>query len=170
MYVHITMSRNWSTWCRSLILSFSTCYLGIVGLEGAINCILAQTSHQRTTSEKRTNALLPKCPLFGVSTVCSEICLSSSLFSIDNMIHDTLDWVGPLVGLGMQCLSVWGVKQVEKKLRRFAFTVGIDAEVDWCVQLSYPSLGTVCNRLTKSLLVIWCLFRVVQRSSFSWHF
>ena len=30
-----------STQCRSLLLSFSTCYLGILGLEGAINCILA---------------------------------------------------------------------------------------------------------------------------------
>jgi len=30
---------------------------------------LARTSHQRTTSEKRTKALLPKCPLFGGSTV-----------------------------------------------------------------------------------------------------
>ena len=30
-----------STWCRSLFLSFSICYLGILGLEGAINCILA---------------------------------------------------------------------------------------------------------------------------------
>ena len=59
-----------STWCRSLLQSsFSTCYLGILGLEGAINCILTQTSHQRTTSEKRTKALLPKCPLFGGSTV-----------------------------------------------------------------------------------------------------
>ena len=47
--------------CRSLLLSFSIlCYLGILGLEGAINCILARTSHQRTTSEKRTKALLPK--------------------------------------------------------------------------------------------------------------
>ena len=55
--------------CRSLLLSFSICYLGILGLEGAINCILARTSHQRTTSEKRTKALLPKCPLFGGSTV-----------------------------------------------------------------------------------------------------
>ena len=27
--------------CRSLLLRFSTCYLGILGLEGAINCILA---------------------------------------------------------------------------------------------------------------------------------
>ena len=58
-----------STWCRSLLLSFSKCYLGILGLEGAINCILARTSHQRTTSEKRTKALLPKCPLFGGSTL-----------------------------------------------------------------------------------------------------
>ena len=56
-------------WCRSLLLSFSMCYLGILGLEGAINCILAWTSRQRTTSEKRTKALLPKCPLFGGSTV-----------------------------------------------------------------------------------------------------
>ena len=55
--------------CRSLLLSFSICYLGILGLEGTINCILAWTSHQRTTSEKRTKALLPKCPLFGGSTV-----------------------------------------------------------------------------------------------------
>jgi len=55
--------------CRSLLLSYSICYLGILGLEGAINCILAQTSHQKTTSEKRTNAVLPKCPLFGGSTV-----------------------------------------------------------------------------------------------------
>jgi len=53
---------------RSLFLSFSTYYLGILDLEEAINCILAQTSHQRTTSEKRTKALLPKCPLFGGST------------------------------------------------------------------------------------------------------
>ena len=58
-----------STWCRSLLLSFSTCYLGVLGLEGAINCVLARTSRQRTTSEKRTKALLPKCPLFGGSTV-----------------------------------------------------------------------------------------------------
>ena len=28
-------------WCRSLLLSFSICYLGILGLEGAINSILA---------------------------------------------------------------------------------------------------------------------------------
>jgi len=56
-------------WCRSLLPSFSTCYLGILGLVGAINCILAWTSHQRTTSKKRTKALLPKCPLFGGSTV-----------------------------------------------------------------------------------------------------
>jgi len=35
MYVHITMSRNCSTWYRSLLLSFSTCYLGILGPEGA---------------------------------------------------------------------------------------------------------------------------------------
>ena len=54
---------------RSLLLSFSTCCLGISGLGGAINCILARTSHQRTTSEKRTKALLPKCPLFGGSTL-----------------------------------------------------------------------------------------------------
>ena len=54
---------------RSLLLSFSTYYLGILGLEGAINCILARTSHRRTTSEKRTKALLPKCPLFGGSIV-----------------------------------------------------------------------------------------------------
>ena len=55
--------------CRSLLLSFSTWYLGILGLEGAKNCILARTSHLRTTSEKRTKALLRKCPLFGGSTV-----------------------------------------------------------------------------------------------------
>ena len=55
--------------CRSLLLSFSTYYLSILGLEGAINCILVWTSHQRTTSEKRTKALLPKCPLFRGFTV-----------------------------------------------------------------------------------------------------
>ena len=38
------------TWCRSLLLRFSTCYLGILGLD--INCKLAWTSHQRTTSER----------------------------------------------------------------------------------------------------------------------
>ena len=53
---------------RSLFLSFSTYYLGVLGLEEAINCILARTSRQRTTYEKRTKALLPKCPLFGGST------------------------------------------------------------------------------------------------------
>jgi len=61
-----------STWCRSLLLRFSTCYLGILGLEEAINCVLARTSHQRTTSKKGTKALLPKCPLFGGSTVVSS--------------------------------------------------------------------------------------------------
>ena len=71
-----------STWCRSLLLSFSTCYLGIlIGLEGAINCMLAQTSHQRTTSEKRTKALLPKCPLFGGSTVHTRDCMSPCRFA-----------------------------------------------------------------------------------------
>ena len=35
----------------------------------SINDLLARTSHQRTTSEKRTKLLLPKCPLFGGSTV-----------------------------------------------------------------------------------------------------
>jgi len=67
--IQIIMCRSILHWCRSLLLSFSTCYLGILGLEGAINCILAWTSHQRTTSEKRTKDLLPKCPLFGGSTV-----------------------------------------------------------------------------------------------------
>jgi len=69
---YFSMCRNCSTWCRNVLLSFSTCYLGILGLEGAINCILARTSHQRTTSEKRTKALLPKCPLFGGSTVAGK--------------------------------------------------------------------------------------------------
>jgi len=59
-------------WRRSLLLSFSTCYLCILGLEAAKNCILAPTSHQRTTSEKRTKALLPKSPLFGGSTVYED--------------------------------------------------------------------------------------------------
>ena len=69
---YFSMSTNCSTWCRSLLLSFSTCYLGILGIEEAINCILAWTSHQRTSSEKRTKALLPKCPLFGGSTVSAS--------------------------------------------------------------------------------------------------
>ena len=38
---YITMARNCSTWCRSLLLTFRTRYLGILGLERAINCILA---------------------------------------------------------------------------------------------------------------------------------
>ena len=37
----------------------------------SINDLLARTSHQRTTSKKRTKPLLPKCPLFGGSTVHS---------------------------------------------------------------------------------------------------
>ena len=41
----------------------------IVGLVRAISCRLGQTSHQRATSKKRTKAVLPKCPLFGGSTV-----------------------------------------------------------------------------------------------------
>jgi len=49
-----------STWCRSLLLSFSTCYLGVLGLEGAINCILAQTSRQRTTFWKEDKSSAPK--------------------------------------------------------------------------------------------------------------
>ena len=38
----------------------------------SINDLLARTSHQRTTSEKRTKLLLPKCPLFGGSTVAGN--------------------------------------------------------------------------------------------------
>jgi len=67
------MSRNCSMWCRSLLLSFSTCYLGTLGLEGAISCILVRTSYQRTTSEKRTKALLPTCPLHRGSTVYDRV-------------------------------------------------------------------------------------------------
>ena len=100
------MSRNCSTWCRSLLLSFSTCYLGTLGLEGAISCLLARTSHQRTTSEKRTKVLLPKCPLFGGSTVdptdmylvidvanielhdvFHKYCISSELFTVVRSRH-----------------------------------------------------------------------------------
>ena len=33
-----------STWCRSLLLSFSTCYLGILGLEGAKKLHIARGS------------------------------------------------------------------------------------------------------------------------------
>ena len=69
---YFSMSTNCSTWCRSLLLSFSTCYLGILGLEEAIHCILAWTSHQRATSEKRTKALLSKCPLFRGSSVSAS--------------------------------------------------------------------------------------------------
>jgi len=78
--------------CRSLLLSFSTCYLGILGLEGAINCILARTSHQRTPSAKRTKALLPKCPLFGGSTYMSSpaYCMSTiyGLVSLHKLLCD----------------------------------------------------------------------------------
>jgi len=62
LQLHSKVSRNCS-------LSFSTCYQGILDLEGAMNCILARTYHQRTTSEMRTKALLPTCPLLGGSTV-----------------------------------------------------------------------------------------------------
>jgi len=96
--------------CRSLLLSFSICYLGILGLERAISCILARTSHQRTTSEKRTKVLLPKCPLFGGSTV--YICMApkewvqadkdmSSFFSWHVLTHDyNLD-----INLGLKTLD-----------------------------------------------------------------
>ena len=56
-----------STWCRSLLLSFSICYLGTLGLEGAINCILAQTSHQKTTSGQKLcsqSVLYSEVPLY----------------------------------------------------------------------------------------------------------
>ena len=88
-----------STWYRSLLLSFSTCYLGILGLEGAINCILARTSHQRTTSEKRTKALLPKCPLFGASTVVN---IGGSF----EMFRDHVSWY-KFVQLGIQLSDQW---------------------------------------------------------------
>ena len=71
--------------CRSLLLSFSTYYLGILGLEGAINCILARTSHQRTTSEKRTKALLP---LFGGSTVnVLTVAVDSAVHCMLGILH-----------------------------------------------------------------------------------
>ena len=66
--------------------SFSICYLGILGLEGAINCILARTSHRRTTSEKRKKALLPKCPLFTGSTVIHNYATLSFLLDVKNQL------------------------------------------------------------------------------------
>ena len=81
--------------CGSPILSFSICYLGILGLEGAVSCILARTSHQRTTSEKRTKVLLPKCPLFGGSTViASKLNLNLEYIEGDSskmLIHQGLE-------------------------------------------------------------------------------
>ena len=77
------------TWCRSLLLSFSTCYLVILGLEGAINCILARTSHQRTTSKKRTKALLPKRPLFRGSTVATDTRQTQQMCLIVNKSETT---------------------------------------------------------------------------------
>jgi len=78
--------------CRSLLLSFSICYLGILDLEGAINCILSRTSHQRTTSERRTKALLPKCPLFRGSTVYALVMSQSTL-----LLHDILSPTFPVM-------------------------------------------------------------------------
>jgi len=45
---YFSMSTNCSTWCRSLLLSFSTCYLGILGLEEAINCTHTCTTEAAT--------------------------------------------------------------------------------------------------------------------------
>ena len=66
--------KNWELWNNIISQCLSRMYLYSPWdvqqeVTRAINCVLAQTSHQRTTSEKRTKALLPKCPLFGGSTV-----------------------------------------------------------------------------------------------------
>ena len=66
---------NWPT------LYNSASYNGQTG-NHTYNCILARTSHQRTTSEKRTKVLLPKCPLFGGSTICVWPLPRMSEFSI----------------------------------------------------------------------------------------
>ena len=74
-------------WCkfRAPTVSFISRYPGILGVEVAINCILTRTSHQRTTSEERTKTLLPKCPLFGGSTV--ELILGMKLWSLPPLLH-----------------------------------------------------------------------------------
>jgi len=75
-----SVSRNCSTWCRSLLLSFSTCYLDLIGFEGAMNCILARTSHQRTTS-KRGQKLCSQSVLY------SEVPLYSTLHATYKGCH-----------------------------------------------------------------------------------
>jgi len=80
------------TWRRSLLLNFSTCYLGVLGLEGAKNCILARTSHQRTTSEKRTKALLPKWTSFIQRFHCN--CHSNRISLLPNSTPSKLKEIG----------------------------------------------------------------------------
>ena len=46
--------------CRSLLLSFSICYLGILGLEGAINCILARTLPPKDNLRNEDKSSAPK--------------------------------------------------------------------------------------------------------------
>ena len=57
--------------------------------------IVIRTSQQRTTSEQRTKALLPKCPLFGGSTVHTElnteyfnVSVNKKCLEVAAMVHD----------------------------------------------------------------------------------
>ena len=46
--------------CRSLLLSFSICYLGILGLEGAINCIIGSNLPPKDNLWKEDKSSAPK--------------------------------------------------------------------------------------------------------------
>ena len=137
--------------CRSLLLSFSICYLGIFGLEGAINCISAQTSHQRTTSEKRMKALLPKCPLFGGST-CKAF---TELLDIQNDIF--------------HCTVVAPFSPFACKLARVAVLFSCDSDAQK-VPIAHAQI--ICKKCSL-LLLVWLVggtFRILlnQSSGGSW--
>ena len=57
----------------------------------SINDLLARTSHQRTTSEKRTKPLLPKCPLFGGSTVHTVYFVGAFCREVFSLCSDSTD-------------------------------------------------------------------------------
>jgi len=74
------MSRNCSTWCRSLLVSFSTCYVGILGLEGVINCILGSNLPPKDKSST------PKVPFIRrfhciTSSICGRVAKCGSFLT-----------------------------------------------------------------------------------------
>ena len=80
---HIIMSRNCSTWCRSLLLSFSTCYLGILGLIGGYKSHIGSNLPPKDNLQKEDKSSAPKVSFIRrFHCSCIHACISIYIQSV----------------------------------------------------------------------------------------